>query len=142
MNKLAAGMIGLLWWGMICTSFCTSLCTSLDAHSIPGVSVVQATLTEPGAVPFYLQAIITERSDPEERVDVEMTWAAPDKWKRTIRSREFTQTVVVNGDKSFEQDSDGYFPLGIQVLVTAMVDPKPILDALRPGDPVRTKANG
>jgi Gram-negative bacterial TonB protein C-terminal len=48
----------------------------------------------------------------------------------------------VNGGKVYEQGSDEYFPLGLQVLATAMVDPKPILDALRPGDRVLTEANG
>jgi hypothetical protein len=104
--------------------------------------LVQPTLTELGGTPFYLQANITERGDPDEHIEVEMSWVAPDKWRRTIRSQEFAQTLVVNGDKVLEDDSDTYFPLGIQVLVAAMVDPRPILDALRPGDPVRTKANG
>jgi hypothetical protein len=104
--------------------------------------LVQGTLTEPGSKPFYLQAVITERADPNERVDVEMSWLAPDKWKRTIRSEQFSQTLIVNGDNVFEQDSDQYFPLGIEVLTTAMVDPGPIIAALRPGDPVRTKDNG
>jgi hypothetical protein len=107
-----------------------------------GIEVVQPTLIERGSTPFYLQAVITERSDPNEHVDIEMSWLALHKWRRTIRSQEFSQTLIVNGEKVFEQDSDDYFPLGIQVLATAMVDPRPILDALRPGDPVRTKANG
>ena len=107
-----------------------------------GVKVVQATLTEPGGTPFHLQAAITEKTDPDEHVDIEMSWVAPDKWRRIIRSQQFSQTLVVNGERVFEQDSDDYFPLGIQVLATAMVDPRPILDALRPGDRVLTKANG
>jgi hypothetical protein len=49
-----------------------------------------------------LQAVITERGDPNEHVEVEMSWMAPDKWKRTIRSAEFSQTLIVNGDKIFE----------------------------------------
>ena len=108
----------------------------------PGARLEQATLTEPGGVPFSLQAVITERGDPNEHVDIQMSWVAPDKWRRTIKSQEFSQTLIVNGDKAFEQDSDNYLPLGIQVLARAMVDPKPIVDALRPGDPVLTKANG
>jgi hypothetical protein len=104
--------------------------------------LVQSALTEPGDAPFYLQAVITERADPSERIDVEMSWVSPDKWCRTIHSQEFSQTLIVNGDKVLEQDSDDYFPLGIQTLVTAMVDPKPILNAVRPSDRVMTKANG
>jgi hypothetical protein len=105
-------------------------------------SLVQATLTESGATPFYLQAVITERSDPNERVEIEMSWVSPGKWRRRIESSEFSQTLIVNGDKVFEQDSADYIPLAIQTLVTAMVDPKPVLDAVRPGDRVITKANG
>jgi hypothetical protein len=73
---------------------------------------------------------------------VEMYWVASDKWRRTIESRGFSQTLIVNGNKVFEQDSDSYFPLGLETLVTAMVDPKPLLDAYRPGDTLLTKANG
>jgi hypothetical protein len=50
--------------------------------------------------------------------------------------------LVVNGDKVLEQDSDNYFPLALQTLATALVDPKPLLDALRPGDRLETQANG
>jgi hypothetical protein len=127
-------LIGLTWLGV-------SAALAVG-QSASGVRVVQATLTEPGGVPFYLQAVITERGDPNEHVDVEMSWMAPDKWRRRIQSEEFSQTLIVNGDKVFEQDSDDYFPLGIQVLVTAMMNPQPILDAARPGDRVFTKANG
>ena len=108
----------------------------------PGAQVVQAWLTEPGSTPFYLQATITERSDPNEHIEVEMSWVAPAKWRRTIRSQEFSQTLVVNGDKVSEQNSDDYMPLPIQVLATAMIDPRSIIDAVRPSDHVQTKANG
>jgi hypothetical protein len=33
-------------------------------------------LTESGAPPFYLQAVITERQDPNEHVDIEMFWVS------------------------------------------------------------------
>ena len=71
-----------------------------------------------------------------------MSWLAPDKWRRTIRSQEFSQTLVVNGDRVLEQNSTGYMPLAIQVLTTAMVDPRSITAAVRLGDQVRTKAKG
>jgi hypothetical protein len=128
--KLVIIAIGLLWIGM------STAVTAAQSGSPP--QVVQGTLTEPGATPFYLQAAITERRDPDEHIDVEMSWVAPDKWRRTIQSKEFSQTLIVNGDKVFEQDSENYFPLGIQTLVTAMVDPKPVLAAVRPGDQVMT----
>lgn len=106
-------------------------------------TLVQAKLIAPGSRPFHLKAVITERGDPTSRTDVEIFWVAPDKWRRTILSQsEFSQTLVVNGDKFFEKDSDDYFPLWSQTLVTAMVDPQPVLDGYRSGDRLITKANG
>src|SRR5580693_9613963 len=125
MKKLGIAL-GLSWLEIVAvTAF---------AQSVAPARVVQATLTEPGGTPFYLQAAITERSDPSEHVEVEMSWVAPDTWRRRIQSAEFSQTLIVNGNKVFEEDSADYFPLGIQTLVTAMVDPRPVLDAVRPGD--------
>jgi hypothetical protein len=115
---------------------------SAVGQTTPGAQVVQTSLTEPGSTPFYLQATITEPSDPNEHIEVEMSWVAPDKWKRTIRSQEFSQTLIVNGDRVSEQDSADYMPLTIQVLATAMIDPRSIVDAVRPSDHVLTKANG
>jgi hypothetical protein len=134
MKKLSALALNLSLLGLgSALAFC---------QVVASARLVQATLTEPGGTPFYLQAVITERGDPNEHVDIEMSWVAPDKWRRTIKSQEFSQTLIVNGDKVFEQDSDDYIPLGIQVLASAMVDPRPVVDAVRPGDPVLTRANG
>ena len=104
--------------------------------------VVQATLIAPGSIPFHLKATITEKGDPNSKTLVEIYWMDEKKWRRTIQSEDFSQTLIVNGDKVSEENSEGYFPVGLQTLVTAMVDPKPILDAWRPGDVVLTKANG
>jgi hypothetical protein len=134
MKRLRATIMGL--------SFLAVSATIAVCQGGPGAQVVQATLTEPGGTPFYLHAVITERADPNEHVNIEMSWVGPDKWRRTIKSQEFSQTLSVNGDKVLEQDSADYFPLGIHVLASAMVDPRTVTDALRPGDPVRTKANG
>ena len=108
----------------------------------PAPTVVQATLISPGSPPFHLRAAITERADFNEHIDFEIFWASPEKWKRTIRSQDFSQTLIVNGDQVFEDNSDDYFPLGLQTLAAAVVDPTPILDAWRPGDQLITKANG
>jgi len=105
-------------------------------------TVVQAVLTESGTPPFHLSAAITERADFSEHIDLEIYWVSSTKWRRTITSQEFSQTLVVNGEDVFEQNSDDYFPVGLQTLAMAVVDPRPILDAWRPGDQLVTKANG
>jgi len=137
MPKLQSGLVTFALLSAVhAMSPCIAL-SQIDAVTRP----VQATLI-PGGTPFYLQAVITEPSDPNEHIDVEMFWVAQDKWRRTIKSQEFSQTLIVNHDKVFEQDSADYMPLAIQVLITAMVDPHPIVNALRTGDYVVTKANG
>ncbi len=125
---------------LIAASICSAACALGQDGSTP--KVVQADLTRLGGTPFYLQASITERDDPSEHVDVEMSWVSPGKWKRKIQSQEFSQTLIVNGDKIFEQDSSDYMPLPIRVLTTAMVSPQTVIDAFRPGDFARTKVNG
>ncbi len=128
--------IWLLVFGMVLSAI------TISGQSVTNAQVVQAWLTEPGSPSFYLQGEITERGDPNEHIQVEMSWVSPDKWKRTIRSEEFNQTLIVNGEKVFEEDSADYMPLPIQVLTTAMVDPRSIVAAVRSGDHVITKANG
>jgi hypothetical protein len=123
--KLVITAGGFLWIGM------SANVATGQSGSPP--QVVQGTLTEPSSTPFYLQADITEKGDPDEHIGVEISWVAPDKWRRTIQSKEFSQTLIVNGDQVFELDSEDYFPLGIQTLVTAMVDPKSL--CLRPYGP-------
>ncbi|HKN60567.1 MAG TPA: hypothetical protein VJW93_05300 [Candidatus Acidoferrales bacterium] len=105
--------------------------------------VVQATLTAAGSPAFHLKAVVTEQGDPGPKSEVEIFWKAPNEWRRTIESPgDFSQTLIVAGDKVFEQDSGDYFPLWLRTLASVIVDPKPVLDAFRPGDIVLTKANG
>jgi hypothetical protein len=104
--------------------------------------IAQGALIAPGNSPFQLKATFTEGNDPDPVGHVEILWVAPDKWRRTLDADQFSQTLVVNGDKVFEQDSDDYLPVGLNALLTAMVDPKPILDAHRSEDRLATKANG
>ena len=104
--------------------------------------IVQPVLVETGSRPFHLKATITEIDDPAAKTTIEMFWLSPDKYRRTIKSEDFSQTLIVNGRAVFEENSEDYFPLDLQIVITALVDPRPVLDAYRPGDPLFTKANG
>ena len=101
----------------------TILMLSVSANAQRGTDVAPASLTERGSTPFHLKATIREPGDPSAKTEVEIYWAAPDKWRRTIRSEEFSQTFVVNGESTFEEDSGDYFPFSLQVLARVMVDP-------------------
>jgi hypothetical protein len=104
--------------------------------------LVQPRLVAPGSIPFHLKALIMDKDDPSHPTQVEMFWVAPNRWRRTIESPEFSQILIVDGDKVSEKDSERYMPLSIHTLVTAMVDPDPILKLVRPGGLAVTKASG
>jgi len=88
-----------------------------------------------------LKATITEKGSPAKAY-VEIFWMSAQQWRRNLQSEEFSQTLIVNGDRVFEDDSDDYFPIGLQTLVTALIDPGPTLMAYQAGDVLYTKANG
>jgi len=104
--------------------------------------LVQPNLVADGSTPFHLKAVITKGHEGTPYAEVEMYWMAPQTFRRTIHAQDFNQTLVVNGSQTFEEDSTPYFPLDLWTLVTAMVNPGPILAAIRQGDRVLTKANG
>ena len=117
------------------------LCSAVGAaDSTP--TVVQANLTDAGTPPFHLVASISESADLTEHGEIEIYWASHDKWRRTIQSKDFSQTLIVNGDRIYEEDSEDYFPLALQTLATALINPNPVLASWRQGDELITKSNG
>lgn len=96
-------------------------------------AIQQSQPTLPGSKPFHLQAVIRETADPNSdyQAKIDEYWVSPTKWKRTIESREFSQTLVVNGDAVSEQDKGDYFPYWLKNFVTALTDPLPMMSALK-----------
>lgn len=131
---------GLLFVLIACTLASAQTAGRLASQDRP--ILVQPNLTTPGSSPFHLTATITEIGDPNSKGEVEWFWAAPDKWRRTITTQDFSQTLIVNGDKTLDQHSDDYFPIGMERLITAIVDPEPLLNEWEPGKRAQTKANG
>jgi TonB family protein len=129
----------------------------LSATAVPGtraqripfgeaanLAVSESKLTTPGSAPFHLKAKIAEKDSPDSdlKADVEVFWVSPAKWRRTIQSPDFSQRVIVNGDKVSEQDSGDYYPFWLHELVTAMVDPLPMLESLKQTKAQIEKPNG
>lgn len=117
-----------------CAMWLLTLATSIGVRAQQAPVLVQGALTAPGSEPFHLKASITAGHDSSPMAEVDMYWVAPDRWRRTIQSQDFSQTLIVNSDKVFDQHSKVYFPLGLATLTTVMVDPTPILAAYQPGD--------
>jgi hypothetical protein len=132
-------IVAVLLWVM--APMCGSA-QEVSAGAMARPVIVQPVLIENGSSPFHLKAIITDKDDPESRTAVELFWASPEKYRRIIQSRDFSQTLIVNGSSVFEDDSEDYFPLDLQIVMTALVDPRPVLNAYQPGDLLFTKANG
>jgi hypothetical protein len=96
-------------------------------------AVQQSKLTLSSSKAFHLKATIgeTTNADSDYKATVEEFWVSPTKWKRVIVSPDFSQTLIVNGDAVSEQDTGDYFPLWLNQLATAMLDPLPMLAALK-----------
>jgi hypothetical protein len=104
----------------------------------------QSQLTLPGSKPFHLQAVIRDTSDPNSdyQAKIDEYWVSPTKWKRTIESEEFSQTLIVNGDAVSEQDKGDYSPFWLKNFVTSLTDPLPMLSALKQSNAQIQKPQG
>ncbi|HKD81910.1 MAG TPA: hypothetical protein VKH81_19605 [Candidatus Angelobacter sp.] len=92
----------------------------------------QSKLTVTGGTPFHLKAHVSAgASHPEYSAEIEEYWVAPEKWRRTIKSRAFSQTLVANGDQVSETVSGDYYPLWLHDMVTALFDPLPMAEQLK-----------
>jgi hypothetical protein len=96
-------------------------------------AVQQSRLTLAGGAPFHLKAHITNSGapKPEYTADVEEYWVAPEKWRRTVQSAGFSQTLIVNGGAVSEKLTGDYYPFWLHDLVTALFDPLPMADQLK-----------
>jgi hypothetical protein len=96
-------------------------------------AVQQSKLTLADGVPFHLKAHITNAGapKPEYSAEVEEYWVSSDKWRRTVQSAGFSQTLIVNGDKVSEKLTGDYYPFWLHDLVTALFDPLPMADQLK-----------
>ena len=62
---------------------------------------------------------------------MEEYWVSPEKWRRTVQSAGFSQTLIVNGGKVSEKLTGDYYPFWLHDLVTALFDPLPMADQLK-----------
>ena len=98
-------------------------------------AVEQSKLTVAGGTPFHLKAHITNTANAGApralySADVEELWVSPEKWRRTVQSAGFSQTLVANGDRISETVFGDYYPFWLRDLVTALFDPLPMADQL------------
>jgi hypothetical protein len=93
---------------------------------LPKRAVAQSQITQPGSRPFHLKARIVEATNSDNdsyKAEIEEYWSAPDKWRRTLKTSEFSQTLVINGDSISEQIEGDYYPNWLRTIVDAIFDP-------------------
>jgi hypothetical protein len=75
-------------------------------------SVASTSLTTLGSQPFHLklEAADSTKVHPEYKTELEVWWAAPDKWRRELKSPMFSETAVQNGQSYSESTSGNYLP--------------------------------
>jgi hypothetical protein len=96
-------------------------------------AVQQSKLTLPGGTPFHLKAHIASSgaSKPEYSADVEEYWVSPEKWRRTVETAGFSQILIANGNQVSETIKGDYYPFWLRNMVTALLDPLPMVDQLK-----------
>ncbi|HEX3091634.1 MAG TPA: hypothetical protein VHW72_03360 [Candidatus Angelobacter sp.] len=96
-------------------------------------AVQQSKLTLPDGTPFHLKAHIASSGapKPEYSADVEEYWLSPEKWRRTVETAGFSQTLIANGGQLSETIKGDYYPFWLHDMVTALVDPLPMVDQLK-----------
>jgi len=95
-------------------------------------AVQQSKLTLPGSAPFHLKAHISSSGASREySADVEEDWVSTEKWRRTVETAGFSQTLIANGGQVSETIKGDYYPFWLHNMVTALIDPLPMVDQLK-----------
>jgi hypothetical protein len=109
------------------SAFISSSLASDKISELPKRAIEKSQITLAGSKPFHLKAHIVEatnRKNEEYRAEIEEFWESPTKWRRTVTSPNFSQTLVVNGEKVSEELKGDYFPNWLRTMVSAIFDPE------------------
>lgn len=93
---------------------------------LPKKAIERSQITLPGSHPFLLKARVLEATNPANtnyNAEIEEYWVAPDKWRRTVKTLDLSQTLIVNGEKTSEQLTGDYYPNWLRTIVAAIFDP-------------------
>lgn len=95
-------------------------------HDLPARAIGRSEITVPGSPPFHLRATVfeaTNRDNDNYKADIEEDWAAPDKWRRTVKTAKFSETLTTKGQKVRAQIDGDYYPHWLRTLADAIFDP-------------------
>jgi hypothetical protein len=104
----------------------TSLAASDSLADLPKRAIERSQITAVGSKPFVLKAKvveITNLANTNYQAEIDEYWLAPNKWRRSVRTSNFSETLIVNGDKTSEQLTGDYYPNWLRTIVMAIFDP-------------------
>jgi hypothetical protein len=108
---------------LACTGGCAVKSPSL--RDLPKRAVEQSRITLPRSHPFHLKASVFEATNPDNdgyNAQIEEYWVAPNKWRRTVKTAEFSEILITNGYKVSEQLVGDYYPNWLRTVVDAIFD--------------------
>lgn len=128
----------LLWFAIAALCLVNSRITGAWGEDLVGKTtsaVEKSTLDQSGTKPFHLKASfapsLDRDKDSHRTGDIEIWWQSPTEWRREVRSPEFHQIEIVNGDRQWQKNDGDYFPEWLRQLAVAIVRPVPLsLDVL------------
>jgi hypothetical protein len=101
----------------------------VDADTAIDHALRSSSLTD-GGKPFHAVLMIGTSGSPYSG-QVEVWWAAKDKYKAVTTSPAFSQTRIVNGAQVMETNSGDYYPRWLENFVDAILDPIPMIGNFR-----------
>jgi len=113
--------------------FASSAVAGDSIADLPKGAIERSQITSPGSRPFVLKAKVLEVTNPSNeryKAEIEEQWVAPDKWRRTVKTSDFSQTLIVNGGKTSEQLTGDYYPNWLRTIVAAIFDPGDVLQGV------------
>ncbi len=95
-------------------------------------AVARSTLNQPGTHPFHLHAVLSPKRPSGDASqlsgEVEIWWVSQTQYRREVRSADFHQIDIVNGDREWQQNEGDYFPEWLREIAAALIEPVPDLD--------------
>jgi hypothetical protein len=95
-------------------------------------AVKRSTLDQDGTTPFHLKAVLAptlERyRDSGRSGEIEIWWQSPSRVRREVRSPEFHQIEIIDGDRRWQKNEGDYFPDWLRQTAVALIRPIPSLD--------------
>jgi len=107
---------------------CASVWASDDTpqSSLAERAIKKSQITLSGSSPFHLIAKTfesTDRDNDSHNAAIEEYWVTPDKWRRVVKTADFSEVLIVNGDKTSETLTGDYYPNWLRQFVNGIFDP-------------------